>query len=544
VKRAALTLAFALALAACGPSNAPQTGSQTNWLVACDSSADCGGLECWCGTCTAPCDGDAACAELGGASCVPADDAGSIALCGGQTAPSALCLDRCDADSCPAGSSCVAGVCAPSVAATVQVTIDRATRHQTLVGFGAALVFTDDDIVAHPQKVALYDLLFAESGLDVLRLHDRYEGSSAALAAASEIVTAASERLGHAPVVLITSGSPPAALKANASRLCAGDLAACTLVKLPGGFDYEGFASFWRASLEAYASVGVAPDYLSIQNNPNWVPPAETPQEACRFLPVEGMTTIEVDGAPVDVEYPGYREALAAVRAAIADLPAVPRITAPDVSSAASLGEFVPPLAASELDVLALHLYDMDESVDVAALENVRALAAQLDRPVFQSEMQAGGLETAILAHHALEAAGASSYLQNDLVSLTEGTAPVALVHLTEDAFEAQGPYHALAHYAKSTDPGWVRVDSTSTQAELLASAWLSPDERSLTVVLVNSGLGDHQVELGMGEFVSSQVTRTVFDGIERSAVIGALASDRIVRVPGRSIVTVALASD
>jgi len=34
---------------------------------------------------------------------------------------------------------------------------------------------------------------------------------------------------------------------------------------------------------------------------------------------------------------------------------------------------------------------------------------------------------------------------------------------------------------------------------------------------------------------------RTVFDGVERSVELGSLPSERIVQIPGRSIVTVAL---
>ena len=201
----------------------------------------------------------------------------------------------------------------------MRVTIDTEARHQTLVGFGASLAYADDAIVAHPEKSALYDLLFAESGLDVLRLRNRHEGANgAALLPAREIVEAASERLGRTPLLFMTSGTPPAALKANRSRTCGGRPETCTLASLPGGgFDYAGFASHWRASLEAYADAGISPDYVSIQNNPNWVPPADRPNEACRFLPEEGTATVNVDGAAVEIAYPGYREALSAVRAAI-----------------------------------------------------------------------------------------------------------------------------------------------------------------------------------------------------------------------------------
>jgi hypothetical protein len=183
----------------------------------------------------------------------------------------------------------------------------------------------------------------------------------------------------------------------------------------------------------------------------------------------------------------------------------------------------------------------------MAALSAVRELAEQLERPVFQTEMQADGLETAILMHRALTAGGASAYLQNDLVAVVPAGARVALVFLTARGFEPQGPYHALAHYAKHTDPGWVRVDATSDATDLLGSAWLAPDESALTVVLVNPGDEDLDAELafagGLGSrIVRTEVTRTVFDGVERSAVLGELSTGGLVRVPGGSILTVALA--
>lgn len=543
--------ALALALLACSPAkNGPQTGSQTNWLLACDSAEDCGGLECLCGTCTAACESEAECGGLVGASCVAPSDEGSIALCGGRTAESSLCLPRCE-ESCTEGTSCLAGVCAPLATPAVHVEIDTAMRHQTLVGFGASLAYADDAIAAHPDKAALYDLLFEAAGLDALRLRNRYESAATPLQASVEIVEAAAARLGRAPFVFMTSGTPPAALKANGSRTCAGDAENCTLLSLPsGGFDYAGFARYWRDALDAYESAGLVPDYVSIQNNPNWLPPLGPPNEACRFLPEEGVETQMVDGSPVDIAYPGYREALAAVRAAIADLPALPRIAAPEVSSVSTIATYAATLGASSLDAFALHLYGQDAAaVDVASLESARDLAEQLERPVFQTEMQAEGLETAVLMHHALTAAGAAVYMQNDLVALTPAMAGVALVLLTQDGLEPQGPYYALMHFAKRTDPGWVRVDANSDATELLSSAWLSPDERALTVVLVSSGTADVDVALVVPaalrtQLARSEVTRTVFDGVERSAQLGALSSEGVVRVPARSIVTIAFSAE
>ena len=51
--------------------------------------------------------------------------------------------------------------------------------------------------------------------------NNRFEGDNQeALSTSSEIVEAATTRLGRAPTLFMTSGSPPAALKANGDRYC------------------------------------------------------------------------------------------------------------------------------------------------------------------------------------------------------------------------------------------------------------------------------------------------------------------------------------
>ena len=60
---------FALCLglcSACAKSKSPEAGTNTNWLQACDTTADCEGEgECLCGVCTLRCTSDAACAPVG-----------------------------------------------------------------------------------------------------------------------------------------------------------------------------------------------------------------------------------------------------------------------------------------------------------------------------------------------------------------------------------------------------------------------------------------------------------------------------------------------
>jgi glucuronoarabinoxylan endo-1,4-beta-xylanase len=546
----AIMLVVAVTLAvACSPAkNGPQTGSQTNWLRLCDAADDCGGLECLCGTCTASCDDTAACGDLAGAVCVASSHEGSIALCGSPANAQSLCLPQCEAG-CGDGSSCIDGVCVPiAVAPAVHVAIDADDRQQTLVGFGASLAYADDAIAAYPHKTQLYDLVFEEAGLDAIRLRNRYEdGNVAALESAAEIVAAAAERLGREPFLIMTSGSPPAALKANGSRTCTDSAETCTLARPSGRFDYAGFAAYWRDSLEAYTRAGISPDYVSIQNNPNWVP-SEDVMEACRFLPEEG-TTQALLGDEL-VTYPGYREALVAVRAAIADLPRAPRLAAPEVSGLGQVESYAAALDTVAVDALALHLYGQDPAdVDIAALEAARALATRLDRPLLQTEMQADGFATAVLMHYALTAGGAAAYLQNDLASWAPEVAEHAVVHLGSDGVERLGPYYALMHFAKRTDPGWVRVGAISNTAGLLSSAWLSPDESALTVVMINRGQDDLDAELVLSEplrarFRSTKLERTVFESTERFADRGALSATGVANVPAGSILTISFTAE
>ncbi|MBN2193119.1 MAG: hypothetical protein JW751_09915 [Polyangiaceae bacterium] len=545
----ALPLVLAGVVVACDPAGGPRVGSQTNWLQACRSDADCGDLACHCGACTRSCSSDESCASLSGSvSCVPADDRGAIALCGGDRPSSpGFCLPSCDAAGCPDGTACVAGVCSPLPEPTGRVTIDTSTRYQSLVGFGAAIGYVQHEIARHPRKTALLSAMFAESGIDVLRLENLvgFAGEED-LSDTIALVEAAAEGLGREPTIMLTSWSPPPNLKASGSIVCEGNPDTCTLARAAGGeFDYAGLADHWRASLEAYAEAGIEPVFIGVQNNPNWVPPTGQPTEACRFLPTEGTAPALVGGDFVEVEYPGLAEAITAVAGRLEGLASVPGIVAPEVTAVEYVAEYVSRLDFSDVAAITHHFYGADPTaVDVDALAALGELGERHGRPLLQTEMTADGFGTAVLMHYALVVEGASAYLQNEIV----GTDPPSagseeLISLTAQDFAVEDPYFAMRHYAIHTDPGWVRVAATADVDGLLASAWSSPAEDALTVVLVNPGLSEIATELEFGEesMAASEVTRTVFDGVERSAELGDLSAAGILRVPARSVVTVAL---
>jgi len=546
--RLSALLAMTCALG-CDPKASPQTiDSQTNWLRSCQTDAQCGDAKCLCGVCTSSCMDDSGCNGRRGAACVTAKEDGAIAQCGGARPPAAgLCMPRCDDNTpCADKQMCGAGACTPVPTPTASVVVDTQVLHQMLVGFGATVAYGEDEITSHPQKDALADTLFAQLGLDVLRLRDRFEHSGDDnLSISKRLLDAATASLGHKPTLFMTSWSPPPALKANNDVQCSGNADTCTLTRTAAGdFDYAGFASFIRRSLDAYATAGIVPDYFGIQNNPNWLPTAAELGEACRFLPTEGSVTVPVKGVNTTVRYPGFDKAQAATVQALAGLDALPRILAPETSDFASMADYVPNLDFSEVEALSHHLYGIDpENVDLTALAAIGALAADNSRPVFQTEMQADGFGTTLFLHYTTVIEGASAYVQQTLTgSATGPTAnPQALVGLGTNNFTRQDPYYAFQHYALHTDPGWMRVDANSTSDSLLASAWLSPDGYELTVVLVNAGTTDIGAKLSLanGGFTTSEITRTVFGAAERATPLGRLSKEGVLTLPPRAVVTV-----
>lgn len=549
----ALCILNLVALPACQPGS-PQVGSQTNWLMICSSSDDCGDLECICGACTLSCSEDDTCSSRGLGTCRAADDSAAIAACDGRAPHGGFCLASCAEEGCPSGAACVAGVCLAALTETAHVEVDDTVRHQALIGFGASLSYDERAIVDHPQKEALFDAMFEESGFDVVRIRNAYEPDSAddneVIDLVAEIISAAAVRLGRTPTLFLQSGSPPASLKVNGERFCANSDVDCTLVRdAEGAYDYAGYAAYWRAALEAYEAADLHPDFVSVQNHPDWVSPDEVAIEACRFLPEEGTTTVTLpDGSEVQASFPGYAEALAAVKSASSDL-ADYVFAAAETAGPPLVGDFSGALTTDDYGALAFNLYGIDpDDVDRAALASVADLAASVNKPVLQTEMQENGLGTAILAHHTLVDANASAYLQLQFVGATSDDDSTVLIGIEDDAVSPLPAFHALRHFARFTDPGWQRVDARSDSETLLSSAWLSPDQTSLTLVFVNPSSTAIDARLtvptAFDEPLSrARMTRTVFDGVERSVDLGA-PSERLVRVPGHSAITVALSRD
>jgi O-glycosyl hydrolase len=527
----------------------PQGDSHTNWLRTCAVDRDCGVLSCVCGVCTAPCSTEDECGAAVGSSCLSRTHAGTVAACAGQAPPVAgMCLPTCSLDrECGEGQACVAGACQPLKAPTARVAIDSSVELQPLSGFGATVGYAEDELTTFSNKAALEQAMFAGLGLDVLRFRNRYgEVPEATLRQASNIVAAAQRSLGRAPLVLLTSWSPPAQLKQNGATFCAGPTRCTLTTNESGAFDYAALGAHWRSSIEAYARAGFVPDFIGIQNNPDWSPPGGAVFEACKFLPSEGSTTEVVDGASVSFSYPGYDRAFSAVTTELDALTVRPRVLAPELSRIDGAQEYLKVLAPTRVAAVAHHMYGSDPTTpDFAGLEALAELGSDMRVPLFQTEMQADGFGTALLIHHALAEGGAAMYLQTALVAPLFGPTAnsSALIALDGGELVLQDPYFAMSHFSRFTDPGWVRVSTFTSDAGLLASAWSSPAHDSLTVVLLNAASSSLEVALDLGarQGAVTELRRTVFDGSERFANLGAWSIGSSIELPPRSLATVVI---
>jgi glucuronoarabinoxylan endo-1,4-beta-xylanase len=453
---------------------------------------------------------------------------------------------------------------AGAVGPMVTVTINPAIHHQTLVGFGAGAVYYTSYL--SDRRIGgddIYNVLFTDLGLDMLRIANWYQTQSVSGTtpatpftdtAMVNVVTKATAAMGHPPLLLMSSWSPPAYLKntgvTKPSMPCDAGTCQGTLVRdASGAYAYGDFANWWVESLAAYAQHGVVPDYMSIQNEPDFF---TNSWETCRFDAAEGTNA-------------GYGQALDAVYGAVtaSTLASKPLFIGPEASGIR--GNRVPGYVASattptQLSAVAHHLYNgggtgVNPAPDSfnAAMTAIATSAGGAGKPIFMTEYSPPSpamFETAWLIHNALTVEGVSAYLYWELfwAAPTSGVS-ASLVVLdnpssltTPKGYTINDTYYALKHFAKWTDPGHVRIDASSPDAALKVSAFLAPDESSVTLIVLNTdAAASRQLALDASAYAfSSEAVYRTSGASERAASI-TLAGDGTVDMPPRSIVTITL---
>lgn len=442
--------------------------------------------------------------------------------------------------------------------------------NQTIDGFGAAYTWYAERATNHHFKEEIYDLLFQDAGLTILRFKNEYQYSSfnnsvATNLAFYEAAKKRAEARGEKVQVLYSSWSPSGNLKSNGIKDGNG-----TLKKdEKGRYCYEDFAQWWTDSVKAYRNAGIAVDFVSIQNEGDF----KVDYDGCEFDSTENETNAE------------YSKAfLATYKKFCEEFPDdCPKMIAPETMTCqfTTVQKYLANIIAEapeSIYAVGHHLYQGGDSTDKTStarsqckydsfkinLKLLKNYAGENHYKLWQTEFYRGSaLETANMIHNCLTLENANAYLFWGGVwqcSLSEKLDATNLIPCRaysaatpeDKAYLISGDYYALRHFSEFIRPGYVRVDNTLTHlddeimTDLRASSYLSPDGSRLVIVLLNNGRKAQQLKLepeGFGG--TSQIYQSVFSDNYTSDMLyqslGGLTAGVPVALPALSVTTVVI---
>lgn len=404
-------------------------------------------------------------------------------------------------------------------------TIKAKETHQTMIGFGASIAWADDQLSAHPQKGEIYNYIFNDLGLDILRIRNTYRNNPANFAPTfAEIVATMFALSAQRPKILVSSWSPPANIKSNNDVQNGG-----TLVKQNGKYVYGAFAQYWVDAIKAYRASGIDPDYISVQNEPDF----SATWESCLFDANESSMNA------------GYNHALDTVYAALQQMQSPPKILGPEVLGIGygefqKYGQYLNP---AHYDGYAYHLYHGDGSVSDnhdpdLFISNLSSIAnIYQGKPIFQTEYDRGDwFNTAWLMNNCLVYGNVSAYLWWELVW---GSGGKPLIEMQYNTYTISKYYWAFRQYSKYIDSGYRRVTASVNADSLRISAFTNPDGKRLTVVVLNIGSQTQSMDFDIQDFrvdsgMAVRTSETESGATIRASYDGKSALD----VPARSITT------
>ncbi|MGD1046319.1 MAG: carbohydrate binding domain-containing protein [Bacteroidota bacterium] len=414
--------------------------------------------------------------------------------------------------------------------------IDVKTRYQKIEGFGASGVWYIKDLVSHKKRDELFNLLFKDLGLDILRIGNYYDIDSSAFNEELEIAKRGEAVLNGDLKIMISSWTPPPYMKSNAKKIGG------TLKKVNGKFVYNDFAEWWANSVAACTKAGVKVDYINIQNETDY----EAPWESCVFTASEA----------IDTNIAAYDKAFEAVWQKLnADMgPNMPKMLAPETSSLGNAKRYIQYLEGqNHFYGYATHLYDCSgcgSAPDrfIPSMNSFNNFVMQhAKKPVFQTEFEDGAgtwanaINTALVMHNSLTITNATVYLYWDLF-WGPGT---ALVSINDPAsYTIKPTYYTFKQYSAFIDADWQRIEASTDNTGLRISAYISPDNKKLTAVIINTtdstnislDLSIKNISISKGEIYRSSQN-------ENCALIGNYNEQGSLKIPANSVTTLSLVS-
>ncbi len=418
-----------------------------------------------------------------------------------------------------------------------EVKVNTGITYQTITGFGASLAYYEGWLTAHPNKSQIYNAIFKELSLDILRVRNAYGYDNNMVGRVKEFNTAAQTALGKPIPILVSSWGPPASLKSNKDKSNGGTLR-YTVENGKINFDYAGFAQWWKQSLLNYHANGVYPTYISIQNEPDY----KATWESCLLRPSEVVNATDTIA--------GYNKALDAVYDTLVKHNLKPKILGPETIGIGynAVENYVNALDIKKLDGIAHHLYHgVDENNPYASTDFTKVGNFKKDVPKYQTEYSRSDWYSMIgMIYKSLNDEGVVAYFYWDLIWDNGG-----LVSLdfpwdrnrwkNNVGFERTKEFYGFKQFSAYIHPGWIRVNITSPTVMVKNLAFISPDRDSLTVVSINtSATTNYNLKLNISglKINETEIIRTSYS--ENGAKIEGKPDSAITIVP-RSITTIAM---
>ena len=363
------------------------------------------------------------------------------------------------------------------------LSIQAGETFQTVVGFGASLAYYEGWLNAHPKKGEIYEAIFGELSLDILRVRNAYDYDPDMVGRVKEYMAAAENSLGHPIALLSTSWGPPGYLKNTGDRNNGGTLR----YTLDGGnvkFDYAGFAQWWNGSLDEYLANGIFPTYISIQNEPRW----SASYESCVLNPQETINSTDTIA--------GYNKALDAVYDTLNARSSRPQILGPEPLGIGYnlVQSYMSQLDISKLDGIAHHLYHgVDENNPYASTEFKTLGDLHPEIPHFQTEFSRGDwFDLAGLIYKSFWDEQVVAYLYWDLIWNEGGLVQLDFPWDTTQWIDPQKGYtktkdfYTFKQYSAFIHPGWKMTNHTQTNPNDATLTFVSPTGDSAACVIIN----------------------------------------------------------
>ncbi len=418
----------------------------------------------------------------------------------------------------------------------IAVNINPEERFQTFTGFGASLAYYENWLTAHPNKNEIYETVFGELSLDILRVRNSHGYDAGMMNRVQEFMNASETVQGKPIPLLTTSWGPPGYLKSNNDRKNGGTIK-YTITDGKVEFDYTGFANWWNESLEAYNAAGIFPTYVSIQNEPD----IATDYESCRFDPTETISATDT--------FAGYNKALDAVYNIFQERDQRPLLLGPETVGIGYnvFRNYINRLDKSKLDVAAHHLYhgiNVENPWDNSTVYITGLIAEEI--PHFQSEYSGkeGWLPMSGLMYKTLVDENANAYFYWDLIWDNGG-----LVNLefpwdktrwtTGGGFIKNKKFYTFKQFSAFIHPGWQRLNLTLDDDDLKAVCFGNVATDSVSVVLINRSADEPKtVKLIIDGYNYNHTEAYVTSEVQKCEYIGEV-TDSVITIPPYSITSV-----